>query len=222
MTPWATHLNLPIAPAVIKTAMKHQRNHVAEELDGAMTFFETYDKHYDEIKRFIDITVKDAWIADDLTQETFLRVENALVTLKDPTKIRPWIFRIAYNLCQDHFRTKGRTCDRTPLNDRHSMLLIMPSVEKTLEQKQMGACVQDQMGLLPDAQKTVLELFDIMGLSQKEIADVLDITIENVKVRLHRARRNLKEILNEKCVFERDERDVLVCVPRKDKPDNCK
>lgn len=187
-----------------------------------MTFFEIYDKHYAEIKRFIDITVKDAWIADDLTQETFIRVEKALATLKDQAKVRSWIFRIAYNLCQDHFRANGRAQDKTPIEDHHAGLMIMPSIEKTLEQKQMGACVQDKMGLLPEAQNTVLELFEIMGLPQKEIAEILDISVENVKVRLHRARKNLKEILSEKCVFERDERDVLVCVPRTDNQENDK
>jgi len=180
-----------------------------------MTFFEIY-----EIKRFIDIRVKDAWISDDLAQETFLRVEKTLQSLKDPTKVKPWIYRIAYNLCQDHFRAKGRSRDKTALEARHEALMIMPSVEKALEQKQMGACVQDKMGLLPESQKTVLELFDIMGLAQKEIAEVLDISVENVKVRLHRARKNLKEILTEECVFERDERDVLVCIPRMENTDH--
>lgn len=184
-----------------------------------MTFFELYDKHYNEVKRFIDITVKDAWIADDLAQETFLRVEKNLATLKDPAKVRPWIFRIAYNLCQDHFRVKGRSRDKATLDDHHATLMILPSVEKNLEQKQMGTCVQHQMGLLPESQKTVIELYDIMGLSQKEIAEILDISVENVKVRLHRARKNLKVILEEKCTFERDERDVLVCVPISDNQD---
>jgi RNA polymerase sigma-70 factor (ECF subfamily) len=70
------------------------------------------------------------------------------------------------------------------------------------------------MDLLPESQRTVIELFDVLGFAQKEIAEILDITVENVKVRLHRARKNLKVILEKKCAFERDERDVLVCVPK--------
>ena len=58
-----------------------------------------------------------------------------------------------------------------------------------------------------------LVLFDIMECSHQEIADILGITVANVKVRLHRAREKLKPILEEKCAFERDERDVLVCTP---------
>jgi RNA polymerase sigma-70 factor (ECF subfamily) len=179
-----------------------------------MTFFEIYDKHYQQVTRFIKITVKDEWAADDLTQETFLRVEKNLATLKNPEKVRPWIFRIAYNLCQDHFRNKGKSVGNASLDENHAALISLPKFEKSLEQKQMGACVQNQMDLLPESQRTVIELFDVLGFSQKEIAEILDITVENVKVRLHRARKNLKVILEKKCAFERDERNVLVCVPK--------
>ena len=61
-----------------------------------------------------------------------------------------------------------------------------------------------------------------MEFSHQEIADTLGITIENVKVRLHRARKKLKAILEEKCAFERDERNVLVCNPIDCGPKECK
>jgi RNA polymerase sigma-70 factor (ECF subfamily) len=51
------------------------------------------------------------------------------------------------------------------------------------------------------------------GMSQHDIAQVLGISIDNVKVRLHRGRKRLKQILQTHCTFERDERDVLVCEP---------
>ena len=56
-------------------------------------------------------------------------------------------------------------------------------------------------------------LFDTMDLSHQEIAESLGISVENVKVRLHRARRKLKAILEEECTFEVDERNVMVCEP---------
>jgi RNA polymerase sigma-70 factor (ECF subfamily) len=69
------------------------------------------------------------------------------------------------------------------------------------------------MNLLPESLRTVLILFDVMDLGHQEIADILGITVENVKVRLHRVRKRLKAILEEKCTFEVDERNVLVCEP---------
>jgi RNA polymerase sigma-70 factor (ECF subfamily) len=77
----------------------------------------------------------------------------------------------------------------------------------------MGECVQNQINLLPESLRTVLVLSDIMEFSHREIADISGITAKNVKVRLHRARKKLKSILEERCSFERDERNVLVCTP---------
>ncbi len=77
----------------------------------------------------------------------------------------------------------------------------------------MGQCVQNHMNLLPESPRTVLILFEVMDFSHQEIADILGIRVENVKVRLHRARKRLKAILEEKCTFQRDERNVLICEP---------
>jgi RNA polymerase sigma-70 factor (ECF subfamily) len=78
----------------------------------------------------------------------------------------------------------------------------------------MSACVRRQADKLPNHYRTVIWLFDQQGFSLQETADILGITLANTKVRLHRARRQLKSILQENCRFNRDERDVLVCIPR--------
>ena len=59
-------------------------------------------------------------------------------------------------------------------------------------------------------------LFDAEGFTHKEIAEILDIDVANVKVRLHRGRNKMKKILNDKCKFERDNRNVFVCIPSED------
>src|SRR3972149_10772292 len=69
-----------------------------------MEFWDIYDQYYTRGRKFILALVKDQWVADDLIQETFLRIQQNLGTLKDSSKLSSWIFRIAYNLCQDHFR----------------------------------------------------------------------------------------------------------------------
>jgi RNA polymerase sigma-70 factor (ECF subfamily) len=86
-------------------------------------------------------------------------------------------------------------------------------VQKKMEQGEMSQCVQDKLTLLPEAQRSVIIFADVMDFSHQEIADILGLTVENVKVRLHRARKKLKAILEEGCTFEVDERNVLVCEP---------
>ena len=185
-----------------------------------MEFWEIYDQYYAKVRRFILTLVKDEWVADDLIQETFLKIQNNLKSLKDPSKLSPWIFRIAYNLCQDHFRQLKRSrkeerIDQEETEDfRETLIQKGSNIQKELEQRQMGECVQNQINLLPESLRTVLVLFDIMEFNHQEIADILGITVKNVKVRLHRARKKLKPILEEKCTFETDERNVLVCSPK--------
>jgi len=183
-----------------------------------MDFWEIYDPYYGKVRKFILALVKDPWTADDLIQETFLRVQQNLGTLKDSSKLSSWIYRIAYNLCQDHFRRgkaerKRESTDSEQTENLAEGFIQEQLIQKELEQREMGRCVQDQIDLLPESLRAVLVLFDIMECSHQEIADILGITVANVKVRLHRARKTLKPILEKKCTFEKDERNVLVCTP---------
>ena len=77
----------------------------------------------------------------------------------------------------------------------------------------MRKCVFGLVNHLPESLRSVIILSDISEFSQREIAEILGITVENVKIRLHRARKKLKALLEEHCVFEVDERNVLTCQP---------
>lgn len=183
--------------------------------DRKMEFWEIYDEHYLRVKKAILALVRNEWIADDLTQETFVRVQDHLGDLRDPARLSSWIFRIAYNLCQDYFRKKAEHL--TDGSDHEeSEVAEGSSTEKQFEQHQMGECVREEIDRLPESLRTVIVLSDVMEFSQREIAEVLGITPENAKVRLHRARKRLKEFLEQKCTFDTDERNVLVCEPKED------
>ena len=181
---------------------------------------EIYDEYYSRVKIFITRLVKDEWLAEDLIQETFIRVQKNYSSVRDLSKLSSWIFRIAHNLCRDHFRSQKKY--------NHELVIVKsektssdPFVELPgqieFEQFQMGACVQRQIDLLPEQQRIVLILYDLLGFKHAEIAEILEISKENAKVRLHRARKGLKSILEEKCTFELDKRNVLICEPVKKK-----
>ncbi len=174
-----------------------------------MIFLELYDQYYDRVKKFILLLVKDEWVADDLIQETFVRVNKNMDKVREPEKISSWIFRIAYNLSQDHFIRKKKASLKS---SEAIESFEIPTIKK-IEQQQMGNCVQKKIDLLPESMRLVLILGDIMEFSHKEIAEILSITENNSKVRLHRARKQFKSVLKENCTFEHDERNVLVCEP---------
>jgi len=179
----------------------------------AVEFYSIYEQYYGRVRHFILTLVRDEWVADDLVQETFVRVEKHIGSLRDSAKLSAWIYRIAHNLCQDHLRGRKRSAlenDESAVEKPTAPVFI----QKRMEQHEMGACIRRYMAHLPASHYTVLALFDILEFSHREIADILDLTVENVRVRLHRARKKLRAILEENCIFEKDERDVLVCVPQ--------
>ena len=178
-----------------------------------MDSFEIYDQHYQRIRRFILSMVRDEWVAEDLTQETFVRIQKSLSAVKDPAKLSFWIFRVAYNLCQDHFRSLKRSSSRQFELSEANEAFKEATVQKSLEQCEMGMCVQNLVMMLPEQLRNVIVLFDMAELSHREIAEILDTTVENVKVRSHRGRKKLKALLEENCTFQKDERNVLVCEP---------
>ncbi len=162
-----------------------------------MDFYEVYEQYHDRVRKFILSRVPNRWAADDLMQETFLRVLQSLATVRDPEKLSSWIFRIAANLCQDYFRTARRN----PLSYDDNPAGEWPgegSLEQQIEQYQLTLWVQELIKLLPEPQRQVIFLCDIKQESYREAADLLGISLENLKVRLHRARKQLKAIMEEK------------------------
>jgi len=179
-----------------------------------MHLTEIYDQYYQRVRKFILHTVRNDWVADDLVQETFIRVNNNLENIRDAAKLQAWIFRIASNLCQDYFRHQGKAPQ--PGSEEISAETLpakIPTIQKELEQGQMRKCVFGLVNRLPESLRSVIILADVSEFSQREIAEILGITVDNVKIRLHRARKKLKDLLEEHCVFEKDERNVLTCQP---------
>lgn len=178
-----------------------------------MEFWPIYHQYYRPVRAFIAALTRDQWAADDLVQETFLRVSQKLGTLKDPAKLKPWVFSIARNQAMDHLR-RARTKEQ-PLEAQAEPLPLLQTtlVQSQLERQEMSSCVQAKIDKLPSNHRTVLILYDLVGLNHQEVSQVLGISLEAARARLHRARKALQGILEKECSFERDERDVLVCLP---------
>ncbi len=158
--------------------------------------------------------MRNEWLADDLVQETFIKVNQNLENLRDPAKLQAWIFRIAHNLCQDYFRQQGKSANLgIDEVSEETFPSKAPTTQKELEQGQMRKCVFGLVNRLPESLRSVIILSDVSEFNQKEIAEILRITVGNVKIKLHRARKKLKAMLEEHCVFEVDERNVLTCQP---------
>lgn len=164
--------------------------------------------------------------AEDLTQEVFLRVNRGLPDFKGDAKLSTWIYRIATNVATDRVRSrsfketqsgKAISHGEGPLDDGGDLTGgRKSSVEREAMREEMSSCVHDYISSLPENYRAVVTLCEIEGLTNQEIAEVLGLTLETVKIRLHRGRAKLKERFEAGCTFDRDEEDVLVCDPKAD------
>ncbi len=177
-----------------------------------MKLIELQDKYYPQIKRFVNFHVKDYWVTEDIVQDTFLKAHKSLHTLKDPSKVKTWIFSISWNLCLTYFKKRKNT--PKSVSNHIEMEPGLVNIQHQVEQNEMGDCVQEKIKLLQENLKIVLSLYDIEDFTHKDISEILNISVETSKTRLHRARKALKVILEKECSFQRDSRDIFVCVPK--------
>ena len=164
--------------------------------------------------------------AEDLTQEVFVRVSRALPDFRGDAKISTWIYRIATNVATDRLRSRSfresRYDQTNPPGDGSIQDVDAfpegksPSIERQLMREEMSSCIHGYINTLPDNYRAAVILSDIEGLTNQEIAQVLELTLETVKIRLHRGRAKLKEKLETGCRFDRNEDDILVCDPKAD------
>lgn len=141
-----------------------------------------------------------------------------LPEFRGESSLSTWIYPIATNLSFDHFRGKTNRQSKATLSldelEFDGAWIVDPaaaSPEQLTAQSEMSGCVQDFIPRLPSDYRAALLLHDLKGLKNREIADVLDIPISTVKMRLHRARIKLREVLNIRCNLAHDERNVFVC-----------
>ena len=179
-----------------------------------MDFWEIYDRHYARVRTYAASMLRDGSAGDDVVQETFLRAQAHLDEVREPEKVAAWLLRIAHNLCIDYLRARQALRIDPTADPEAFQGCIDASLQREVERGEMSACVREMVDRLPDTDRSVILLYDISALSHQEIADVLGIEVGAVKVRLHRARRKLRSLLEAGCSFERDERNVLICQPK--------
>jgi RNA polymerase sigma-70 factor (ECF subfamily) len=142
--------------------------------------------------------VGDRFEAEDVAQDAYLRIFRGLAGFREEAAFETWMHRIVANCAMTHLRKRGRFGD--VLRDEHGP--EQPVADRAQERAVQRDELERGLAVLPEGQRAVLLLKDVYGLSVREIAEELGIEEGAVKVRAHRARKKLKELLEE------DERHV--------------
>jgi RNA polymerase sigma-70 factor (ECF subfamily) len=187
--------------------------------ENKQDFQDIYSNFNEKLRRYLARLVGEAE-SEDVTQEVFLKVNASLAEFRGDSSLSTWIYRIATNTAIDHnrrssTRLKEQTADGHLPDDsmpEESMTVDpTPPQDRQLIRKEMNDCIKGVVDGLPESYRTVLILSDLEELANNEIAEVLDISLETVKIRLHRARTRLKKELEHHCSFYKDERNELAC-----------
>ncbi len=192
--------------------------------DGEKDFSKLHELYQPRVFRYL-VRLVGTHEAEDLTQEVFMKVSQALSTYRGESQLSTWIYRIATNVAMDRLRSpsfqrtarirlpddsdpggEGAIEDKDPWTGERP-----PSVEATLIREEMNKCIRNFIENLPPDYRTVVVLSELEEFKDNEIAQILGITIETAKVRLHRARVKLRKELEAHCSFYHNERNQLAC-----------
>jgi len=147
--------------------------------------------------------------AQDVSQGVMLRISHGLSEFRGDSALSTWIYRIATNAARDHLRTRRQATE--PFHERPDAQGSGQDMAQNHIREEMGNCVQELVNQLPQGYRLVLLLSDYEELSNPEIAAILDLSLETVKIRLHRARTRMRQIMECECHFYRHSEIGLMC-----------
>lgn len=161
------------------------------------------------LRAFILKRVSNNAEADDILQEVFLRVHQHLDQLQAPDRLLSWIFQITRHVIIDHYRSSERRRESSvglaaDLEGAASSdwLETMPN-EVRME---LSGCLRPMLEKLPLKYREAVNLVELEGLTNKEAASRLGISVAGMKSRVQRGRRHLKKMLDDCCLIELDSR----------------
>lgn len=173
-------------------------------------FQEVYQAFQPKIHRYLARLVGENE-AEDLTQEVFAKVSQSLADFRGESQLSTWLYRVATNVGIDRMRTHSfRQDTRTRMLDESietgevdaGTVDKMPSLERILMREEMYECFLDFLKDLQPDYRTVFVLSEFAEMKNREIADVLGLSLAAVKIRLHRGRTQLLQELRTHCKAE--------------------
>jgi RNA polymerase sigma factor (sigma-70 family) len=163
-------------------------------------------KHQSKIFSYIMLIVKDRHLAEDIFQDTFIKVINTLKAgaYNEEGKFLPWVMRIAHNLIIDFFR-KSKRMPMVENSEEYDIFETLRLFDQTIEDKiiieQIHKDVKMLIEYLPAEQKEVLKMRHYADMSFKEIAEQTNVSINTALGRMRYALINLRKLVDEKSII---------------------
>jgi RNA polymerase sigma-70 factor (ECF subfamily) len=163
-----------------------------------------WERYCRRLLAFIRRRVSNEADAEDILQEAFMRIHRSLCCSEDWNKPESWIYQIVRNLIVDYYRRRRETVE-IPED-----LAAEAELEVEDTQAQLALSLRETIEALPERYRQALILTEYEGLSQKEAAERLGLSLSGAKSRIQRARLKLRDLLLACCHFELDRRGRII------------
>ena len=177
----------------------------------AFTFEQVAEQVSRPLLRYFRRYSADINLADDLLQETLVRIARGLSSFDGRANVKTWAFAIATRVAADYFRKPEHRASIVEFDETSEIADEGPAIEERLIVSEMNSCVRQVIDSLPDDYRAALVLHDLEGLAAGDVAGICGCSLATAKIRIHRARLRLRDALQRQCEFYRDDDNVLRC-----------
>jgi len=150
-----------------------------------------FDRYHKRLFNFLARMAMDRELAEDLTQNVFLRMIKYRNSYREGAKFQSWIYQVARNVFSDHYQTiknrRSEFVDVEKIGDR------MADSDETSMMDEQERLLHRSMALLSEEQRELLVLTRYQQMKYEEVATIMDTTVANIKVKVHRAIAKLRE-----------------------------
>jgi len=166
------------------------------------------------LRPFVARRVRSSADVDDVVQDVFLRMQRGLAGLQDDERFGPWVYRVARSAIADYYRASARhTLTSASADDERA-----PSDDEDSDREAYEAvlgCIAPFVATLQTPYREAITLSELEGVTQREAADMVGVSVSAMKSRVQRGRMQLREALDSCCRIALDSRGrVQACEPR--------
>jgi len=163
-------------------------------------------RHTDRYFALAFRTLRNASDAEDIVQNAFIKLwQKPTSWNNDKSKFTTWFYRVVINACHDHIR-KNKATVNVETDVIEALVDAVPSEQSALEQSQIKSLQQqslnDAISLLPSSQRDALNLVVYLAIPQKQVAEIMGITVKAVESLLVRAKRSVAKKVNQKVYIQ--------------------
>lgn len=180
-------------------------------MEHDVSFSELAQELSPPLLRYLERYAGDPAVAEDLLQETLIRIARGLPGFGGRASVKTWAFSIATHVAADHFRQAANRAQIVEFEESVECSSREPAVDQRLVIDEMNACIRQIVDSLPADYRAALVLHDLQGLVVAEVAEICGCSVPTAKIRIHRARARLRQALQQACDFYRDSENVFRC-----------